>query len=268
MPTFVYFEGGKEHTRIQGANQQALLKLIDRWKVIGSGSGGGGGGGGESSGSGGEGGNWIGNELPRGMSNITDQVDIKGIEIRNNDSSFGNARTLIEPSAPTSLRKGKTASTTSSAEGSKDWVESDTDPELMIHMPFQSTLKIHSLQLTSFAPSAAEAAENEDDVDDETPMRPKTLKLFINKPNIVGFDEDVEPVQEIVLSESDWQGATATVALRYVKFQKVSTLCVFVVDGDREGGERTRIDRIRIVGESGEKRDMGKLEKIGDEAGE
>ena len=261
MPTFVYFENGKEHTRIQGANQQALLKLIDRWKSIGSS------GGEEASGSGSssDGGNWVGNELPRGMSNITDQVDIKGIEMRNNNSDFGNARTLIDLSQPSSLKSGK-APATSSGSDSKDWVESDTDPELMIHMPFQSTLKIHSLQITSSAPAAADV--DEDDVDDETPMRPKTLKLFINKPNIVGFDEDVEPTQEVTIAEGDWQGATATVNLRYVKFQKVSTLCIFVVDGDREGGERTRIDRIRIIGESGEKRDMGKLEKIGDEAGE
>jgi hypothetical protein len=263
MPTFLYFENGQEHTRFVGANKQGLLKLIDRWKTVAAE-------GGEplAEGSGsGSGGTWTGNELPRGMKDITDQVDIKGIEIRNNDSDFGNARTLIDLSQPSSLKSGKAPATSSSSSGAKDWVESDTDPELMIHMPFQSTLKIHSLQITSLAPSAA-SLEDDDDVDDETPMRPKTLKLFINKPNIVGFDEDVEATQEIVIGEGDWQGATATVNLRYVKFQKVSTLCVFVVDGDREGGERTRIDRIRVVGESGEKRDMGKLEKIGDEQGE
>jgi len=38
---------------------------------------------------------------------------------------------------------------------------------------------------------------------------------------------------------------------------------VFVVDGEGEG-EKTRIDRVRIVGETGEKREMGKLEKIGE----
>jgi hypothetical protein len=40
---------------------------------------------------------------------------------------------------------------------------------------------------------------------------------------------------------------------------------MFVVDGDGSG-ERTRIDRVRIIGEAGEKRDMGKLEKIGDDS--
>jgi hypothetical protein len=37
-----------------------------------------------------------------------------------------------------------------------------------------------------------------------------------------------------------------------------------VVDGENDG-EKTRIDRIKLVGESGEKREMGKLEKIGDD---
>jgi hypothetical protein len=40
-----------------------------------------------------------------------------------------------------------------------------------------------------------------------------------------------------------------------------------VVDGDGEG-DKTRIDRIRLIGDTGEKKAMGKLEKIGDEQGE
>jgi hypothetical protein len=259
MPTFIYFENAKEHTRIQGSNKQALLKLIDRWKTIGSGDSAEGNGSSSSSSS-----TWTGAALPRGMNDITDQVDIKGLEIRNNDSDFGNARTLVDSTKPSSLGSGKAPASSEAAAGAKDWVESDTDPELMIHMPFQSTVKIHSLQITSKVP------EDVDEDDDETPMRPRTLKLFINKPNIVGFDEDVEPTQEIAIEDSDWESstATATVSLRYVKFQKVSTLCIFVVNGNRDSGEKTRIDRIKIIGESGEKRDMGKLEKIGDEQGE
>ncbi|KAK5156431.1 Thioredoxin-like protein 1, partial [Cryomyces antarcticus] len=73
----------------------------------------------------------------------------------------------------------------------------------------------------------------------------------------------------ITLSPQDWDAKTATakVELRFVKFQNVTSLIVFVVDGEGSG-EKTRIDRLRIVGETGEKRSMGKLEKIGDEQGE
>jgi hypothetical protein len=41
-------------------------------------------------------------------------------------------------------------------------------------------------------------------------------------------------------------------------------LVLFVESGDGDG-EKTRIDRIRLIGETGEKRDMGKLEKVGDD---
>lgn len=111
----------------------------------------------------------------------------------------------------------------------------------------------------------------EDEDDDEHPMRPKTINFYTNKPHTLGFDEaeDVQPTQAIELKKEDWDSnGTANVALRYVNFQNVSSLVVFVVDGEREGGEKTRIDRIRILGQTGEKRDLGKLEKVGDEQGE
>lgn len=105
--------------------------------------------------------------------------------------------------------------------------------------------------------------------DEDAPMRPQTINLFINRPHILGFDEaeDIPATQSITLSVKDWVNGTATIALRFVKFQSVTSLVVFVVDGDGEG-DKVRIDRLRIIGESGEKRELGKLEKIGDEPGE
>ena len=128
----------------------------------------------------------------------------------------------------------------------------------MIFIPFQSTVKIHSLHLTSQNPS-------EDD--DELPSRPKLVKLFANRPSILGFDEadGIPATQEISLSENDWDNKTNTakVELRFVKFQNVTSLVVFVVESEGDN-EKVRIDRIRVIGESGDKRD-GKIEKISDE---
>ena len=102
-------------------------------------------------------------------------------------------------------------------------------------------------------------------------MRPKTLKLYSNRATVLGFDEaDDHPcTQEITLQPSDWdpKTGTAVVALKFVKFQNISSLVVFVVDGEGEG-EKVRIDRLRLIGETGESRKMGKLEKVGDEQGE
>lgn len=103
--------------------------------------------------------------------------------------------------------------------------------------------------------------------EDEDVMRPKVVKLFTNRPHNLGF-EDAEgeaPTQLIELGEKDWSPeGTANIPLRFVKFQNINSLVLFVESGDGEG-EKTRIDRIRLIGETGEKRDMGKLEKIGDD---
>jgi hypothetical protein len=70
----------------------------------------------------------------------------------------------------------------------------------MLFIPFQSTLKIHSIQLTSFASRSA------DDDDDEVPSRPHKIELYINHPHNLGFDEaeDIPTTQAIELSPSDW----------------------------------------------------------------
>ncbi len=147
-------------------------------------------------------------------------------------------------------------SSSGSAEAKQDWVESDTDEQLMLYIPFQSSLKIHSIHLTSLP-------ENAED-DDEAPSRPRTVKLYTNRPRVLGFDEaeDTQPTQEFTLSEKDWDPKTGTakIDLRIVKFQNVSSMVLFVVESEGDN-EKVRIDRIRIIGETGEKRD-GKIEKI------
>ena len=130
----------------------------------------------------------------------------------------------------------------------------------MLFIPFQSTLKVHSLHLTSLIPPS--------DENDDATLRPKTIKIYKNRAQILGFDEadDSPATQEIELSDQDWdvKTGTAKVDLRFVNFQNVTSLVIFVVDGDGDGDE-TRLDRIRIIGETGEKRDPGKLEKVGED---
>lgn len=97
-------------------------------------------------------------------------------------------------------------------------------------------------------------------------MRPKTIQIYTNRAHIVGFDEaeDLPSTQSITLEAKDWDSTgTATISLRFVKFQNVTSLVFFIVDGDGDG-DKVRLDRIRIIGETGEKRDPGKLEKIDD----
>ncbi|KIW17773.1 hypothetical protein PV08_04968 [Exophiala spinifera] len=187
---------------------------------------------------------WYGAELPRGYVDVTDQVDFLGLELLNWDSSHGNARKLISKDKPSATPEAKA-----------DFVQSDTDEQLMLYIPFQSTLKIHSVHLTSLP-------DNTDD--DESPSRPKLIKFYTNKPHILGFDEadGAPPTQEVTLTEKDWNPTTGTakIDLRIVKFQNVSSVVIFIVESEGDN-EKVRLDRIRIVGETGEKRD-GKIEKV------
>ena len=111
-------------------------------------------------------------------------------------------------------------------------------------------------QITSLPPTSED--------DDDVPMRPKTINIYHNRPHILGFEEaeDIPATQTVTLAESDWDSTgTANIPLRFVKFQNVTSLVLFIVDGEGSG-ERVRVDRFRIIGETGEKRDQGKLEKI------
>ncbi|TKA22447.1 hypothetical protein B0A50_07990 [Salinomyces thailandicus] len=257
MPTFLIFKAGRETKRIRGADPKALDAAVKQLAQEAA-TADEGGSTGESSG--GSGGYWLGAVAPRNYPDITDQVDTLGLDFLNLDGEKGDKRSLLAPSRPSALA-GKAA-----AAGPKnDWLESDTDEQMMLFIPFMATLKLHSVHVTSI-PSGDGGGDS-----DETPLRPKTLKFYTNRSHNLGFDEaeDTPATQEVEIKPSDWDPKTGTakVELRFVKFQNITSVVIFVVDGDGEG-ERTRIDRLRLFGETGEKRAMGKLEKIGDEQGE
>ncbi len=131
------FKEGKVVEKIQGADPRKLQAAVKKLAAEAEG-------GSSGFGASGSGGDWRVGDLPRGYSDVTDQVDIKGLELLNADSEFGGVRVLVDSSKPTGLQKGKAA-----VGKEKDWVESDTDEQLMLFMPFQSTLKIHTLQVRS-----------------------------------------------------------------------------------------------------------------------
>ncbi|RMZ91675.1 hypothetical protein DV736_g1093, partial [Chaetothyriales sp. CBS 134916] len=254
LPTFMIFKNARRIELIQGADPRKLSDAVKKLADEANRLGGDDGGEGASTGNG-----WLGASLPRGYNDVSSQVDVTGLELLNWDSSYGNARTLFQGSKPKGEWRGHSAATarlTKHAGKRSDAVESDTDEQLMLYLPFQSTLKVHSIHLTSLLlPSD----------DDDAPSRPKLIKLYTNRPQILSFDDAdaTQPVQEITLSEKDWdpETNTAKLELRFVKFQNVSSLVLFVVESEGSN-EKVRIDRIRIIGESGEKRD-GKIEKIG-----
>ncbi|KAM3485399.1 hypothetical protein MY8738_001406 [Beauveria namnaoensis] len=243
-PSFLIFRDGKVRDKAQGTNPLELKKFAEKIakeaQALESGSS-------SAAASG-----WRGAELPRGYSDITDQVETRDCEVLNADDGAGTVRTLFDAAKPSGLDKGK-----STASSAKDWVQSGADDQLLLYIPFQSTVKLHTIQLTSL-PSA----------DDEGEVsRPHVIHLFINRPQNMDFAEadDSEPTQVINLSSDDWNDdGTANIPLRFVKFQKTSTVIIYVQQGDGEA-ESVRLDRVKLIGEAGAKRELGNLQKVGDE---
>ena len=252
LPTFIIFRENQVHTSCRGADAKKLSEMVK--KVAAEVDLGGSGGDGERNDIGSR---WLGSDLPRGYSDVTDEVDIQGLDLLNANSALGGARALFDDGRPSAL-DGKERT---GAESSKnDWVESDTDEQLMLFVPFRATVKIHTFQITSLNQSLTQSQV-------EPPMRPRTIQIYSNRSHVLGFEEaeDISPTQKITLQAEDWDQKTGTakVDLRFVKFQNVTSLVLFVVDGDGNR-DTVRIDRLRIIGETGEKRELGKLEKVGD----
>lgn len=134
------FKQGEPVEKILGADVPKLQRVVrDLANMAGNG-------GASASGSG-SGNGWRTADLPKGYKDVSDQVDVKGLELLNADSDFAGVRILFEASKPSALdTKGK-----ASSDGGKDWVESDTDEQLMLFAPFQATLKVHTLQVRALA---------------------------------------------------------------------------------------------------------------------
>ncbi|KAM7281961.1 thioredoxin-like protein 1 [Ixodes scapularis] len=97
---------------------------------------------------------------------------------------------------------------------------------------------------------------------------PKTVKLFINQPRTLGFDQalGMEPVQLLELSANDLEEG-AVIPLRYVKFQNVQNLQIFVKD-NQSGSETTRINYLVVYGSPINTTNMGEFKRVAGKKGE
>ncbi|KAH0595729.1 hypothetical protein MHUMG1_06277 [Metarhizium humberi] len=244
LPTFLLFQEGKVIQSVKGANPTELRRIIQKLASELESAG-------ESSGTGtGSSGPWAGAEIPRGYSDISDQVETRNCELSNADEDAGPVKVLFDVAKPSAL------SNDSNSVNVKDFVQSGADDQLLLFIPFQGSVKLHTLQITSLPPK-----------DQDTVSRPVIIHLYINRPQHMDFSEadDTEPTQAIKLTSKDWNAeGTANISLRFVKFQKTTTLILYVQKGE-EGADAVRIDRIKLIGEAGTKREMGKLQKVGDD---
>eukprot|EP00929_Paragymnodinium_shiwhaense_P025915 TRINITY_DN15551_c2_g1_i3.p1 TRINITY_DN15551_c2_g1~~TRINITY_DN15551_c2_g1_i3.p1 ORF type:complete len:360 (+),score=97.06 TRINITY_DN15551_c2_g1_i3:64-1080(+) len=115
----------------------------------------------------------------------------------------------------------------------------DVDAQLLIRFAFRAPVKVSHICV--FGSSEDESA-------------PRSLRIFQGKPNI-GFSEaeDEAPTQECLLEEADVNEGKP-LQLRFVKFQNVSSLQIFVAENF--GAEITRIRRLEVYGQPCQTMDM------------
>ena len=127
------FKDGKEIDKVTGENVVRLTQLIEKLKRAVEDA--------KAKNASGSTSSWKGAALPRGYVDVTDQVELNRSELLNVDTETGGVRVLFSTEKPSALSGGKATP--------KDWVESDTDDQLLLFMPFQSMLKLHTLQVGS-----------------------------------------------------------------------------------------------------------------------
>lgn len=119
-------------------------------------------------------------------------------------------------------------------ESAATYLESDADEELVIHLKFMSAVKVSAIRIEGINADSA----------------PSSVRLFVNHTNL-DFDsaKDEKPTQEIALRPSDVApGAAHHVETRFVLFQNVSTLSIFVA-GNHGDEECTAIKSLMVLGE-------------------
>merc|ERR1711871_809750 len=159
---------------------------------------------------------------------------------------------IIDLSSVMDLRNASVLNSNDSIEnvlvpGKAGNMSSDCDEQILLTIPFQLTVRVHSVRFR--APDGGVA--------------PATVKFFIDNASI-GFDEAESdpPTQLLELDEDMSTTDGPPISLNFVKFQRVNLLTIFI-QGNVSDGEQTVLDSLTIFGNTKETTDMKNLKKVG-----
>lgn len=133
----------------------------------------------------------------------------------------------------------------------KSLIYTDADSQGLFFVRLNNISKVHSIliRLAKLLPSDAYQLD-EDAIENES-QPPSLIKVWANKPSVMSFDEAAgnTNAQNITEMESAEADSWYEVKLKYVRFQSVQTLNIFI-DGE-DGDSHTIIEKILLVGISG-----------------
>ncbi|XP_057427418.1 PITH domain-containing protein At3g04780 [Lotus japonicus] len=167
--------------------------------------------------------------IQKGQVDLLDFIDWSSVECLNQSSTH---------SLPNAIKQGY-------REDDGLHLESDADEQLLLYIPFTQVIKLSAILI--------KGPEEEG---------PKTVKLFSNKEHM-GFSNvnDFPPSDVADLSPDNLKGKP--VPLKYVKFQNVRSLTIFIED-NQTGSEITKVQKITLYGTTVETTDMKGLKKVED----
>jgi len=128
--------------------------------------------------------------------------------------------------------------------------KSDTDEQLILHFAFNEFVKVHSLKFTEYN-NGTEPENN-----------PTKILLFVNRNNI-GFEDvdDFDPTTTLELTAEDLKQNAETVLLKFVNYQRVNSITIFVEDNN--GGAITALGGLKFFGKTVATTNMKEFKKQG-----
>lgn len=178
----------------------------------------------------------------------------KGYELLNDSVHFGEAEALnIIPTAVDN--QVRPLFNVTRLPGSKETgIMSDADSQILIYIPLANKSKVYSILLRT--------GKDAKKPDGDDVQAPSSIKVWANTTGTISFDDAASgsgALHDGEVSAPDANG-WSEIKLRYVRFQSVSSLLIFL-DGEDED-ECTALQRIVLIGNKGDSREQGKLEKI------
>jgi hypothetical protein len=110
--------------------------------------------------------------------------------------------------------------------------------------------QVHSLKFTEY----------NNGIDPE--LNPTKIHIYVNRENL-GFEdcEDVDPTQTLELTAADVKEDAEAILLKFVKFQRVKSMTLFIEDN--AGGEVTALGGLKIYGRPTANTNMKDFKKQG-----
>ena len=113
-------------------------------------------------------------------------------------------------------------------------MQSDSDEQMIVHIPFKSHVKVKSICVRATA------------VDNDKSSGPREVRLYVNHPHLSFQDVDsVKPAQIIYLSQEDLEGKP--IELKFVRFTKVFHIAVYM-NSNQDNTPLTHFSSVSMTG--------------------